>query len=315
MGKASSAKKVARAARAGGRSSSGQPRSFLFPGMLSLVLVLGVSLVVFARAERQSVDMGGVPQFGDHIHMAFGVNACDEWLPDLPEFESRVGIHTHGDGVIHVHPFSGLGVGANATLGRYLRDVADPRSGNMEVALDDATLVWQGEEFENNEGGRCPDVDNPLLRVAFWENVGDPAEEPRITTGGFNNIRLNTDGAGLTVFYGAPDAEIPRPPTADQLAELGAVDGATPPPLQSDPPDDVEAVEEGVIDEEGNIVDPPPVDDEDVPGSRTPPEPATDAEADAGADGGDDEPADAEGGGAGDDEDTGGDAGQDATDQ
>ena len=42
MGKASSSKKVARAARAGGRVSSGQPRSLLFPGVLTLIVVLGI---------------------------------------------------------------------------------------------------------------------------------------------------------------------------------------------------------------------------------------------------------------------------------
>ena len=78
MGKASSSKKVARAARAGGRVSSGQPRSLLFPGVLSLVVVLGIALVVFARQDRLDQDLGGVPQLGDHIHQAFGVYVCDE---------------------------------------------------------------------------------------------------------------------------------------------------------------------------------------------------------------------------------------------
>ena len=79
MGKASSSKKVQRAARAGGRVSSGQPRSLLFPGILALIVVLGVSLVVYARDDRLDDDLGGVPQLGDHIHQAFGVNVCGEW--------------------------------------------------------------------------------------------------------------------------------------------------------------------------------------------------------------------------------------------
>jgi hypothetical protein len=70
MGKASSSKKVARAARAGGRVSSGQPRSLLFPGVIALVFVLGTALVWFAREDRQDDDMGGSPQIGEHIHQA-----------------------------------------------------------------------------------------------------------------------------------------------------------------------------------------------------------------------------------------------------
>jgi hypothetical protein len=137
MGKASSAKKVARAARAGGRVSSGQPRSLLFPGVLLAVIVLGMGLVIYAREDRRNEDLGGVPQLGDHIHQAFGINVCGEFLENVPEFESPVGIHTHGDGVLHIHPFSQLGVGANATLERFFEDA---REGGVDLSVTSSTL-------------------------------------------------------------------------------------------------------------------------------------------------------------------------------
>lgn len=221
MGKASSAKKVARAARAGGRVSSGQPRSVLFPGVLSLVLVLGVSLVVYARADRRSDDLGGVPQLGDHIHQAFAVYACGEKLPDLPTFESQVGIHTHGDGVIHIHPFSQLGVGANATLERYIDDARE--EGDLDVELSSTSLTYLGETYEEGET-ECEGVDDPQLRMAYWANVQDEASEPQVTTGDFRDLRLTEDGAGVTIFYGDPTADIPKPPNAPQLEALGAAD-------------------------------------------------------------------------------------------
>lgn len=223
MGKASSAKKVARAARAGGRVSSGQPRSVLFPGVLSLVLVLGVSLVVYARADRRSDDLGGVPQLGDHIHQAFAVYACGEKLPDLPTFESRVGIHTHADGVIHIHPFSQLGVGANATLERFVDDARE--EGDLEVDLSSTSLTYLGETFEEGET-ECEGVEDPQLRMAYWPNVQDADSEPQITTGDFRDLRLTEDGAGVTIFYGDPTADIPKPPNAPQLQQLGAADGS-----------------------------------------------------------------------------------------
>jgi len=222
MGKASSSKKVARAARAGGRVSSGQPRSLLFPGVLTVIVLLGVSLVVYARDDRNKDDLGGVPQLGDHIHVALAVNTCDTFAPDIPEFESRVGIHTHGDGVMHIHPFSQLGVGANATLDRFLRDARE--EGGLELALNDEKLEWLGETFEEGET-ECPDVDDAMLRVAYWPNVQDEASTPQITTGDFADIRLTENGAGITIFYGDPDADIPKPPNASQLVALGAADG------------------------------------------------------------------------------------------
>jgi hypothetical protein len=222
MGKASSAKKVARAARAGGRVSSGQPRSLLFPSIVTLIVVLGVGLVAFAREDRQSEDVGGVPQIGDHIHQAIAFNTCGTFLPDIPLFESEIGIHTHADGVIHAHPFSQLGVGANATLERYFRDVRD---GGLEVSLDNSKLEYLGETYEEGET-ECEGVDDPILRVAYWENVQDEASEPVITTGDFGDRRLTDDGGGITVYFGDKDADIPKPPNAEQLAELGAADGS-----------------------------------------------------------------------------------------
>lgn len=221
MGKASSAKKVARAARAGGRVSSGQPRSLLFPGVLALVIVLGVALVVYAREDRRNEDLGGTPQLGDHIHQALGINVCGEWLTDVPEFETVVGIHSHGDGVIHVHPTSQLGVGANATLGRYMKNVRD--DAGLEFTLTDSKLEYMGETWEEGKTD-CEGVDDPQLRVAYWSNVQTTDDPPVIRTGDFGGIRLDEDGAGITIFFGDPDADIPKPPKADRLAELGALD-------------------------------------------------------------------------------------------
>lgn len=223
MGKASSAKKVARAARAGGRVSAGQPRSLLFPGVLSLVVILGLSLVVYARADRRDEDLGGAPQLGDHIHQAISVWVCgQEFLPDIPEFESTVGIHTHGDGVIHIHPASQLGVGANATLDRYMKDVRE--EGDLDFSLTNDKLTYLEETYEEGKTD-CEGVDDPQLRMAYWPRVGDAESEPEITTGDFTELRLTDNGGGITIYFGDPDADIPKPPHAQDLARLGAADG------------------------------------------------------------------------------------------
>jgi hypothetical protein len=224
MGKASSTKKVARAARAGGRVSSGQPRSLLFPGVLTLIVVLGVSLVVYARNDRQQDDIGGVPQISDHIHQALAINVCGEELQAVPEWEpSPIGIHTHGDGVMHIHPFSQLGVGSNATLGRFIKSARD--EGSLDFSISDTKLEYLGETYEEGKT-ECEGVDDPQLRVAYWENVQDAESEPEITTGDFDERRLTENGAGITIFFGDPDADIPKPSNASQLEELGAADGS-----------------------------------------------------------------------------------------
>ena len=229
MGKASSTKKVQRAARAGGRVSSGQSRSLLFPGVIALVVVLGVALVVYARNDRLDDDLGGVPQLDDHIHQAFGVNVCGEWKTDIPEFETQIGLHTHGDGVMHIHPHSQLGVGVNATLGRFMKDARD--EGGIDVEISDSKLDYLDEDIEEGKT-KCEGVDDPQLLLAFWPKAADATALPEITTGDFNDFRLTDDGAAITIYYGDPDDEIPLPPTAANLTALGAADGsgAVPPP-------------------------------------------------------------------------------------
>lgn len=222
MGKASSAKKVARAARAGGRVSSGQSRSLLFPGVIALVVILGVALVVYAREDRRDDDLGGVPQLGDHIHQAIGVYACGEFLPDMPEFDSNVGIHTHADGVIHIHPYSQLGVGANSTLGRYIDDARE--DGGFEIDISDTKLTYLDDTYEEGET-ECEGVESPELRVAYWADVQFSDDPPEVRTGDFKSLRLTEDGAGITIYFGDPGEDIPKPPQADQLEELGALDG------------------------------------------------------------------------------------------
>jgi hypothetical protein len=230
MGKASSSKKVARAARAGGRVSGRQPRSLLFPGVVALVVVLGISLVAYARADRRSDDLGGVPQLGDHIHQAFAVSACGQFLPNVPVFESpQIGIHTHGDGVLHIHPFSQLAVGANATLERFFKDARD--DGGLDVSLTNTKLTYLDQTYEEGKTA-CDGVKEPVLRMAYWKNVQDAASKPEVTTGDFTKMRLTQDGAGITIFYGDRNADIPKPPTAANLAELGAADGGQVPNSQ-----------------------------------------------------------------------------------
>src|SRR3546814_11592278 len=104
MGKASSAKKVARAARAGGRTSAREPRSLLFPASLVIVVLLGVSLVVYARAERRAEALAAFPQLGDHIHTALGVHVRGEFKGPLPAFAHQTGNPTHTDGPHPLEP-------------------------------------------------------------------------------------------------------------------------------------------------------------------------------------------------------------------
>ncbi len=218
MGKASSSKKVARAARAGGRASGNKQRNLLFPGVIGLIVLLGSGLIAFAANDRKSeADIPPVVD-EDHWHAAFGVDICDTFQPNVPTFESPIGIHTHDDGVIHIHPFSSGGAGENATLGAFLEGAG------IELTNDSLTI---GDETWTEGEDKCGDEDAELV-VAQWEDVQSTDEKPALILRDFNDIRFREDGEGFTIaFVPEGTTDIPKPESAGQLAELGAADDAT----------------------------------------------------------------------------------------
>jgi len=118
VGKASSAKKASRIAKSSGGRKVRSQQGLVFPVALVVVLTLGLALLIYGRATSHQ-DLGAPAlntntQPGDHWHTAFQVNICGEWLTAEPQFEkpadnpnqlANVGIHTHGDDLIHTHPF------------------------------------------------------------------------------------------------------------------------------------------------------------------------------------------------------------------
>jgi hypothetical protein len=219
MGKASSSKKVARAARAGGRRSAGaRQRNLLFPGVIGLIVLLGTGLIAWAANDRKAEDSIAPVVNQDHWHAAFGVYVCDEFLPAGEEFESPAGIHTHADGVIHIHPFSAGGAGENATLGVFLEGAG--------IELSDDTLRV-GDETWSEGDDQCGDEDAELI-VAQWKDVQNTDEAPALIRRDFNDIRFRENGEGYTIaFVPEGTTDIPKPDSAAQLADLGAVDAAT----------------------------------------------------------------------------------------
>ena len=248
MGKASSNKKVARAAKAGGgRARAAGERNILFPTVLAVVVVLGALLVVYARDERSAEALEAPLAFEDHWHSAYGIYVCDDFVPDLPEFTApqNGGNHTHGDGLIHVHPFSSARAGENATLANWFIDAGAVLGGGNELS-EDTLGVPGGDQYVEGEtecqGGEEGDGE-PIVQVAVWELAGAAleGEDPdRIVTEDFDSIRFEKDGMAFTIAYAPEGAELPPPPSLDGLAGVGSDLGVDPTEI----PDDAELDED-----------------------------------------------------------------------
>jgi hypothetical protein len=152
-------------------------------GVLAVIVVAGLAGIVASAGETDVHPLANQ----DHWHSSLAVNVCGEWIADAPEFHEvagstiQAGIHTHGDGFIHIHPYSSGDSGNNATLGRYFE------IGGWEVA-EDSFDVWSGPAVDPTQtrwsnGDECPAGSTMAGRtgVVKWSvncapRSGDPGE-------------------------------------------------------------------------------------------------------------------------------------------
>jgi hypothetical protein len=221
MGKALSRKKVARAARVGG--GPGRGRAWMWPVLLTFVVVAGVGLIVASRGETAR-DGDQAPRLNvDHWHQAFGVFVCGSFEPPTPEFHNREGIHSHGDGLIHTHPHSSAATGDRATLGLYLRDTG------VKVSADSLEVPGR-DKLEN--GDECPDGQPGKVQLVvrqLGETTGTVVE------GNPKDFRLQENQV-ITLAFAPEGFEVPAPPSVANLLAPSDVPGGQQPQV-SIPPD------------------------------------------------------------------------------
>jgi hypothetical protein len=227
MGKASSAKKVARAARAGGRGArGGQRRSLLFPATITVVCILGVSLILYARTQDKAEALE--PGIGDHWHAAYGVDICGELQPPLSSGTADPnGIHTHDDGVMHIHPGAAQGVaraGEDATIQVFLQATGSSISDDS-LTIRDA----EGVETTYTEGDDSAPCDGQV-QVAYWANADEANDtDPRVFTDDLADIFFKNDFEAYTFAFVPEGDDILPPDTVGDLAALAGVDGGASP--------------------------------------------------------------------------------------
>lgn len=211
MGKQSSTKKVQRAARAGGgRKVSRRESSMLWPGLISVIVVVGLVLIVVSRSDKQAADMEERPRLAatnpeDHWHEAYGINVCGSYLGNIPEAMSG-GIHTHGDGLIHIEAQNSAETGKNANIGKFASNV-----GNGFRITDTSLRPPGGEQYENGE--KCG-VKSARVSAFVWDSATDT--EPRVVTEDIAKVRLR-DQAVFALSFNPPGTKLEKPTSVAEL--------------------------------------------------------------------------------------------------
>ncbi|MCU4185704.1 hypothetical protein K6U06_15150 [Acidiferrimicrobium sp. IK] len=220
MGKASSSKKVARAAGTGGGRTSGGRTPWSYYGVIALVVVLGLVGTVVSREHRNSqiAGAGTVPPTvgGTPWNEAFAVYECGKFVPNIKTTKDPVGITTNGDGVIRIHPYVKSAAGKNATLGKFASSVG--------MKLNAAELQVPGGHLYH-DGDTC-DGKAAHIYVKQFAYAGDPSGT--ILKQNPTNVLLEDQQMLTVAFVPAADkGSIPAPPAAVQNALKAAAASTT----------------------------------------------------------------------------------------
>ena len=195
---------------------------------IATVVIVGIAAIVLTRSGSSDNISNAHPLAanqttgvaGDHWHTYLGINVCGEWLNPAPAFEkpfdsqsavANAGIHSHGDGLIHTHPFVLSEQGANATLGHFLTN------GGWSVSSDSfdnsGGYTWAGPSGDPNYRSRSNGD-----KCTFGDYKGQKGElvwsvDGKIQKGNPSDYKLQ-DGATIAIGFLPKGAELGFPPQA-----------------------------------------------------------------------------------------------------
>jgi hypothetical protein len=177
-----------------------------------------------AAAQKKLEDLTG----DTHWHSAYGIFKCDAYEPPIDgyEFADPVGLHSHDDGLIHIHPFLLRVSGAKAELGQWMDSVYlkaskgelkyptpgnRTRTGSVSVPSDFVTL--KAKNACKDKKGKTVESE---ISLYVWDSEKDKSAS--VYGGGFGNVRVGENK--LYAFVIAPKGtKIPKPPSAAALAK------------------------------------------------------------------------------------------------
>jgi len=166
-------------------------RGMYFPPWLPVVFIIVIVLGILATLFIVRGATGAPRINQDHWHATYQIFICGKRQPNLPTWEA--GVHTHADGVIHIHPFTPSEEGAGARLVKWFEygggkltqtEMQLPgrpkdqvyRSGEKSKEGCEGVLqvFVNGEKLEN--WGRYIPQDGDRVRIVFGPEETEPTK-------------------------------------------------------------------------------------------------------------------------------------------
>jgi hypothetical protein len=156
MGKASSAKKVARAAGLGGSRAYGARPPYVYYFAVLVLVVLGVIGVYNSREyanNKINAQGTGAPKVGQSPpwYEGYAVDICGKLLPPITSNKDPYGITTKGGGIISISPTVKSAAGHNATLGKFASAVGMTLNAS-EIQVPGGRLYQRGASCQGKPG-------------------------------------------------------------------------------------------------------------------------------------------------------------------
>lgn len=169
------------------------------------------------------LTLPGPEQNVDHWNAVYGVWDCTadsgdgtgDWLAPFQSQRDGVGIHSHGDGLISIHPFFEESAGENATFSHFV-DAMQISLTDDSLTLDDGRVLSEGADCNGEPA---------VLQLLRWQDARafdtDPTVTPRRVTTDFGSERFFNDLEVWVLAFAPEGTDIPLPPRErfDTLAQ------------------------------------------------------------------------------------------------
>jgi len=210
MARGSTGRWVARAAATGGgRTYRGQAPVRWYSSLV-LIVLLGVTLVVYSRYENSHPAAATQPAIGSHWYAAVGFDICGKVEPALasnPSTATVPGISTQGDGVIHISPTSSVDAGNHATLARFVQSYPGLELTQTKLKVPSHGSYTNGQKCPSSTPDAHKSAD---VQIQTWASPQGPAASQPQTVSDPASLKL-ANGQLITVAFVPPGSHIPKP--------------------------------------------------------------------------------------------------------
>jgi len=155
------------------------------------------------------IPAGNRPIIGDHWHAPYAIYISNSRQPNIPAFTGPEETHTHGDGIIHMHPFIKAGEGQGASLRKFFE------YGGGELGDDSLKIPGQREMHQNGDliDGKPAELRilradsgiHPLVDFARAIQACDAKDESAFER--VNSRYIAQDGDCIRIVFAGPDVK------------------------------------------------------------------------------------------------------------